>query len=172
MNATHPFDVDQVDAFMAGPKQLDGQIPGWTLSSRPGELEARWNIIDPLGVRSHLRFRLNLTEPALPSVSVIFRRNAVTRLDIEVPTVCHSNPLWAGAIGLPPTVCGSHCHIWRDNRHHILTTGVWELPARRAVEPGLRRVPQMLPWIVELIGLDPLTPEQRDFDLPPKDRLL
>jgi hypothetical protein len=167
----HAFDVQQVDDFLAGDKSLEAAIPLWQKSARPGELEAIWNILDPLGVRSHLRFRISETEPTLPSVSLIFRRNPIMRLDIEGPSICHSNPPWAATLKLPPEVCGSHFHSWEDNRNHILNTGLWELPARRAVEPRLRRVPQMLPWIAAQVGID-LTHDQRSFDLPPREQLL
>lgn len=166
----HNFDVQQVDEFLAGDKWLEAP-PTWQQSSRAGELEAIWNIGDSLGVRAHLRFRVSQSEPALPSLSLIFRRNPVMRLDIEAPTTCHSNPPWAAQLGLPGIVCGSHFHSWDDNRDHILNTGLWVLPARRPVEPGLRRVPQMLPWIADRIGIE-LSHDDRDFDLPPKEQLL
>lgn len=171
MTVAHEFDVSQVDDFLAGEKVLVDEIPLWLASSRPGELHAIWNIEDALGVRAHLRFRISQTEPAIPSVSLIFRRNAVARLDVEAPTVSHPNPPWAAQLGLPAEVSGSHFHSWEDNRDHILNTGLWELPARRPVEPGLRRVPQMLPWIADTLSIT-ITPEQRAFDLPPKEQLL
>ena len=171
MSTAHAFDISQVDDFLASEKALEDAMPIWQSSSRPGELHAIWNISDPLGVRAHLRFRISETEPTLPSVSLIFRRNAVARLDIEDPTVSHSNPPWAAQLGLPAEVSGSHFHSWEDNRDHILNTGLWELPARRPVEAALRRVPQMLPWIADRLGIT-ITHEQRAFDLPPKEQLL
>jgi hypothetical protein len=171
VSTAHEFDVSQVDDFLGSEKVLEDAMPPWQASSRPGELQAIWNIEDTLGVRAHLRFRIYETEPTLPSVSLIFRRNAVARLDIEASTVSHPNPPWAEQLGLPAEVYGSHFHSWDDNRDHILRTGLWELPARRAVEPALRRVPQMLPWIADRLGII-ITPEQRAFDLPPKEQLL
>jgi hypothetical protein len=172
MSEQHERDVAEVDEFLAGPKRLVEDFVDWTESSRPGELMATWNIEDPLGIRSHLRFRLNPLDPSTPSVSVVFRRNAVIRLDIDDPGIAHPNPLWASGLGLPPLVHGSHCHDWALNRDYVLRSRKWELPARAPIGPALRRVPQMLPWIADHIGLDPLTQEQRQFDIPPRGTLI
>jgi hypothetical protein len=80
------------------------------------------------------------------------------------------NPPWATSLGLPAFLHGSHSHEWQYNRAHIGRTGIWELPARKPVEPGLRRVKQMLPWIADHTGVT-LEAEQRAFDSPPKTTL-
>ena len=171
MAAISDSDLAEVDRFLESKKRLADAIPVWGPSPRPGEMQAVWSIIDDLGVvRANLRFRLSVTSREQPSVSVIFRGNSVTRLDIVPIKVCEDNPPWAARIGLPAKVCGSHCHTWRDNRWHIERSGIWEMPCRRPVESALRRIPQMLPWIAEAAGVE-LSPEQRLFDIPPKTEL-
>ncbi|WP_375206738.1 hypothetical protein [Hyphococcus sp.] len=130
--------------------------------------EARWIIEEQDGAtRAHLRFRTCRYQKAFPSISLIFRNNPIWRVDIQAGDVCHPNPVWAGALGLPPLVCGTHCHTWEDNRDHVARSTVWDLPARRALPEQMRRLPQVLPFMAENLNIE-LTPDQRSFDTPYK----
>jgi hypothetical protein len=107
------MDIDEVDAFLEEAKGLQGVFGEWRPSSRPGELEHIWLIEDALHiVRAQLRFRVSRISKAYPSVSLVFRNSPVWRIDLVPADVCHLNPLGSDRLGLPPRVCGSHCHSW------------------------------------------------------------
>jgi hypothetical protein len=170
--ASRAFDVKAVDAFLDEKgKLLQGAPPTW-IPGRDGiELMAIWNIEDSLGiVRAHLRFRVDPQSRSYPSVSLIFRNNQVWRIDLAELTLCKPNPVWARSVGAPSTVCGSHSHGWPDNREHILSQEMWELPCRQPIAPQIRRLPHAVPWLAERINLT-LSPDQRDFDVPPQASL-
>ena len=165
-------DVAAADAFWAdASKTLAGAPPEFGISkfNRDGqyEREAIWPIADSLGIvgTGQLRF---VVRPGLhlgPSISVIFNRQALARLDFVPPNECEPNPLWAGSQGLPPEVCGPHFHDWQHNRLHVLKHDRWELPCREALPPQVRRFEQALPWLAARLNLV-LTAEQRSFDVP------
>ena len=125
-------DVAAVDAFLAdGPKSLAGPPPefGVGLFHRQGvyEWRANWPIADSLGVvgPASLRFVIRPGLALGPSISLIFNRQAVARLNFVPTQECESNPLWAAMLGLPARVCGPHFHSWEHNRAHVLTVKEW-----------------------------------------------
>jgi hypothetical protein len=163
--------VEAVDAFWADIKQLAGPPPEFGASkfNREGqyEREAIWPIADSVGIvtTGQLRF---VVRPGLqlgPSISVIFNRQAIARLDFVPPDECESNPLWASQSGLPSRVCGPHFHSWEHNRHHVLVQERWELQCREALPIQVRRFEQAFPWLADKMNLV-LTPDQRQFDVP------
>jgi hypothetical protein len=165
-------DVAAVDAFLAdSPKQLSGPPPefGAAAFHRRGDYEwnAVWPIADSLGVvtTGQLRFAVRPGLLLGPSISVIFDRQAVARLDIVPAQECETNPLWAATVGLPPRVCGPHFHSWEHNRDHVLATEEWELPCREPLPPQVRKFDQAFPWLAVRINLV-LTPDQRRFEPP------
>lgn len=167
MPAISDIELHAVDTFLAAPKRLEGGPPEWRQNERPDDMTANWNVVDDMDVVSaQLRFRLSRLAREYPSVSLIFRGNCIWRLDLCRPTQMKFNPPWATKLGLPPSFLGSHCHTWADNRDHVAMSGVWNLAARRPVEPALRRVEQMLPWFAGQVGIQ-LEAEQRRFDAPP-----
>lgn len=164
-------DLKEVDEFLAELKTLGDPIPLWTPSTRPGELDATWPVIDRAGLgRATLRFRCLSVDRTRPSVSVIFRDRPIWRVDIVDPRDCKPNPLAAAHLGLPATVCGSHSHGWSDNREIVARSGFGRLPVRRPLGARMRRLPQALRWLAQAANLR-LTPEQADFDVPPQSAL-
>lgn len=164
------MDIDEIDAFLAEVKRLQGPPPEWVEGSR-GELSASWNIEDSVGiVRSHLRFRCSRQYRQFPSLSLIYRGNPVCRLDLVQPTECKWNPPGAAAMGLPPRVCGSHLHGWPDNREYVRSAGLGHMPYRRPLTAQVRRLPQAILWLAEQINLT-VGPDQRGFDVPPQASL-
>jgi hypothetical protein len=165
-------DVAAADAFWANiPKRLSGSPPEFGVSTfnRDGqyEREATWPIADSSGIVATAQLRF-VVRPGLqlgPSVSVIFNRQAIARLDFVPLTECESNPLWAATVGLPPRICGPHFHSWEHNRRHVLEHERWELPCREALPVQIRRFEQAFPWLADRMNLA-LTPEQRQFDVP------
>lgn len=165
-------DVAAVDNFwLDTPKTLSGPPPEFGVSTfyRDGAYnrEAVWPIADSLGIVTAAQLRF-VVRPGLqlgPSMSVIFNRQAIARLDFVPAQECEPNPLWAARLGLPPTVCGPHFHSWAHNREHVWTHEKWELPCREPLAPQIRRFEQAFPWLADQMNLV-LTPEQRSFDIP------
>jgi hypothetical protein len=161
------MDVDEIDAFLAEAKALQGPFPGWRPGVRPGEYESIWPIEDSLGiVRAQLRFRFSRTARTYPSVSLVYRDSPIWRNDIVPADSCKYNPLRADRRGLPAIVCGPHCHSWPDNREYVRINGPGTLPFRRALPVNLRKVEQIVHWLADQINLK-IEPEQRGFDVPP-----
>lgn len=170
-SAARNRDVEQIDAFMAEPKRLLPKPPEWTASSYPREAQAIWRIEDAAGVESaQLRFRCHTSRRGFPSVSLIFRKLLVERVDLVPQDECKFNPHWAARFGVPATVCGSHGHHWPDNREHLLTDAPWGLPCRRPLPASVRRLPQVLPWLADKAALN-LPDDWREFDVPPQTDL-
>ena len=160
----------EIVEFLAEDKRLDG-IPIWRASPRPRELSAVWNIQDSLGIfRAKLRFRCPRAARAWPSISLIFRNNAIWRIDLVAAEAWKPNPPDAVSLGLPPEVRGSHSHTWHDNRRYLLSQDLWSLPYRRPLPAQIRRLPQAVASLGREIKLF-LEPEQRRFDVPPQTDL-
>jgi hypothetical protein len=160
-----------VDAFLAEKKTLSGPAPEFGVSAfhREGqyEREAIWPIADSLGIvtTGQLRFAVRPGLKLGPSISVIFNRQAIARLDFVPPDECELNPLWADQLGLPSRVCGPHFHSLEHNRSHVLKHERWELQCREPLPAQVRRFEQAFPWLADKVNLA-LTPEQRTFDVP------
>lgn len=175
MGSVRNRDVAAVDAFLAESKALKSEIPEWKKSSRRGDVECIWHIIDSAGTeRAHLRFRCPIDNRAFPTVLLIFRNYQICRVDCVPDDECKYNPPWAYSVGAPPTVCGNHEHAWQDNRVYLLGIGQqeppWTTPCRRPLPAAIRRIPQILPWFTEKIGLS-MPSCWREFDLPPQTEL-
>lgn len=142
----------EIDEFLAEDKRLDG-IPIWRASPRPRELSAVWNIQDSLGIfRAKLRFRCPRAARAWPSISLIFRNNAIWRIDLVAAEAWKPNP--------PDAV----------SRRYLLSQDLWSLPYRRPLPAQIRRLPQAVASLGREIKLF-LEPEQRRFDVPPQTDL-
>ena len=143
----------------------------WRDSVWPGEKDAVWHIIDSLDiVRATLRFRCPRLARAWPSVSLVFRGNAIWRIDLVASDTWKPNPAGAAALDLPPKVRGSHSHTWPDNRAHLLRQDQWGLPYRRPLPVAVRRLPQAIATLAADVNLI-LEPDQRGFDVPPQTDL-
>jgi hypothetical protein len=157
------------------PKSLFGAPPEFGLSPRSTrgvyERTAIWPIANSAGVvtSGQVRFVVRPGSDLGPSMSVIFNREPIARLDFVPAQECESNPLWAASIGLAARVCGPHFHSWEHNRTHVLMTEDWELPCREPLPGQVRRFEQALAWLADRINLV-LTPEQRRFE-PPRELL-
>jgi hypothetical protein len=165
-----PAELGAVDAFLASPKQLFGSPPDFGASpfvkNGRAELTAVWPLMDDSHVvgAGQLRIVSRPGDDELLSLTVIFARQCVYRVDFVPPAMCESNPPWAAELGLPPMVCGPHVHAWEHNRAHVAVAG-WELPAREPLPPQIRRFDQVFPWLTQRINVA-LTAEQRQFEIP------
>ena len=164
-------DVEEVDRFIAVSKRLFGSPPefGPKMNSRDGaHWEAVWPVSDELGVLADgafVRVRASPSSDKPFSLVLIFRDSCVFRLDFVSESICHVNPFWASSRGLPPRVCGPHCHTWAANREHVLSSGFWEMPCREPLAPQIRKFDQAFAWFAQQGNLI-LSPDQRAFDLP------
>lgn len=159
-------ELDDVEAFLAEPKSLNGPQPTWVKSTYTGELQATWGILNDLGIRAGaLRFTC-FEDRSEPSVSVTFRDRLVWRVDVVDRTICKPNPIGAYGLGLPATICGSHHHSWPDNRAYVERLGFGRLPYRRELPARVRRLSQAVLELADAIKLT-LDGEQRGFDVPP-----
>jgi len=164
-------DIRAVEGFLAGRKALSAPTPEWVPSSRRGEMQAIWSIVEEDGTeRAHLRFRCPISNRQFPSVSLIFRDNPVWRVDVVDVGECKYNPVWGERLGLSARVCGPHEHGWPDNRDYLARNPQWHLPARRPLAANLRRLPQIVPWLAQATRID-LAADQHDFDVPPQGAL-
>jgi hypothetical protein len=163
-------DVDVVDEFLSDEKTLAGPAPEFgpkkTKSSSP-IWEAVWPIANSVGVveSGQLRVCYSPASDKLFSICLIFRGQCIFRVDFVAATICHGNPQWGAALGLPPTVCGPHFHPWNPNREEVLRQQDWGLPFRLPLPTRIHRFDQALPWMASEVKLL-LTPEQREFGLP------
>lgn len=127
--------VEEVDAFIAGYKTLDGFLPEWN-QNHGWNWSTRWGVLDALQVQqAELVFTINaaLTHP---SITAVFRKQPIYRVDIVPHSECKWNDYAGLAAGLPPRVCGPHAHPWPENRQFVVENGFGQLPLRKPVEIG------------------------------------
>lgn len=127
----------EVDAFIAGYKTLQGFLSPWE-QHHGWDWTARWGVVNLNGVQEgELVFTINplLTKP---SITLLFKRKPIHRVDIVPDNECKENPYGARNVsGLQAKVCGPHTHSWLDNRQYIADNGFGDLPFRRVLPPSL-----------------------------------
>lgn len=162
--------LSEIDRYLADKnKELDGHQPEWAHAAGYGEFQLAWPIIErSTGItRSQLRFRIPEGSYHFPSISLIYRSELISRLDRKPPEDCEPNPPYAGNLGLPARVCGTHLHKWSDNRQHVANSGRWELPVRRPISDHMTRLDQMFFWFCDHIGVR-IQQDNRHLFLPEK----
>lgn len=125
--------IEEIDAFIAGYKTLAGYLPDWS-QQHGWDWESRWGILDVNEVQqAELVFTINaaLTRP---SISAIFRKKLIYRVDIVPLDEIKPNDFGALAVGLPAQVQGPHTHPWAEHRDFIRANGFGELPFRKPVD--------------------------------------
>lgn len=148
--------LERVDKFLQNEaKVLEGYQPHWKHVPGYGDYQLAWPIHeeDSGRTRASLRFRVSDQDLRYPSISLIFSGSPIMRLDKVATDVCKPNPPWAARIGLPPEVCGTHAHMWHDNRGHVASSGQWQQPARRPVKEELLDLDAMFFWFCERINV-------------------
>lgn len=165
-------EVQAADAFLAQAKTLDGAPPIWGNGHWGGEHAASWIILDSDGApAASLRFTAKKVDPAIASLSLIWRSRPLWRVDLESAGASHSNPPDAWTLGLPAVVGAVHAHPWSANRAHLLAQDQqWDLPYRCDTPLAIRRMGQAFLWLADEIRLT-IGPEQRGFDGPTKAEL-
>jgi hypothetical protein len=166
---------EEIDQYLERPKRLFDKEPIWGPSSRTNHLDARWSIEEEGGIiRSMLVFRHCRISTNEPSVSLIYEKKLVCRVDVKSDDEMDANPMQAQGMGLPAMVYGSHIHRWQHNKKYIiecLTGDAWEVPIKEEISNSAKAVGHILPLICDECNIE-FTPEQRDFSAPPKSELI
>ena len=166
--------IREIDIFIAALKSLYGPHPIWRPNGRQDQLDARWPIQEGGGLdRSHLAFRYNRVSTNEPSVSLIYERRKICRVDIKPDDEMDGNPPQAREFGLPAQVFGSHIHRWEHNKKYVLESlppDEWEIPIKEAISPSTQALGHLLAFICDACGIS-FTPEQRDLNPPSREDL-
>jgi len=113
--------LEEVDSFVAEFKTLDGFLPAWR-QDRGANWTARWGLLNAHGAsEGELAFVINgrLTKP---SISVLFRRKLIYRVDIVPHSVCLS--IGTESSGLLGTYHKSKPMKFRSSSGAIRATGL------------------------------------------------
>ena len=126
--------LDEVDAFIAGYKTLDGFLPAEWRQLRGWDWENRWGVLDVQGRQlGELVFSINASLTS-PTISAIYRKKLIYRVDIVPMDEEKHNDYGAKALGLPAIVRGPHTHPWPENRKFVELNGFGEIPYRKPVD--------------------------------------
>lgn len=164
----------EIDEFLRASKRLSGPHPVWRPNGRPDQLDARWAIEEAGGVsRAHLAFRYNRVSTNQPSVSLIYDRKKVCRVDVKAPDEYDGNPPQARKFGLPAKVYGTHIHRWEHNREYVLEClppDEWDIPIKEEISQSTQMLGHILALICDQCGIE-FSPEQRDLNPPSREDL-
>lgn len=161
--------IEEVDAFIAGFKTLDGFLGEWD-QHHGWDWNARWGILDVHGrSQAELVFTINaaLTHP---SICAIYRRRLIYRVDIVPENETKPNEYGALALGLPSVVKGPHTHPWPEHRQFIRENGFGELPFRKPVDIVDRQFIRALETAAADLNIH-VEPRQRECE-PPRQAAL
>lgn len=162
-------EVDEVEAFLADYKTLEGFPPEWT-QQHGRDWQVRWGIAD----KNHIQVgELCLSVSATlqrPSIAAMFQRKLIYRLDIVPEDECKPNAFSAYGLGLPAKVCGPHTHPWPENREYVRLNGFGVLPHRKPIEGTAVTLEHALAITAQDLGIT-VTGEQRECPLPPQGSL-
>ncbi len=163
--------IEEVDQFVREFKTLAGFMPAEWIQHHGWSWSVRWGVLDALQVQqAELVFEIN---PALtkPSITMIFRKQPIYRVDIVPMSECKWNDWGALELGLPARVCGSHTHGWNDNRLFIASNGFGELPFRRPVDVADTKFIRALEIVAKDLNIH-VDPAQRVGCEPPRQAAL
>lgn len=164
----------EIDVFLKAKKSLSGPQPVWRPNGRPDQLDAKWPIEEEGGVyRAHLAFRYNRVSTNQPSVSLVYERKKVCRVDVKPTDEYDGNPPQARRFGLPAKVFGTHIHRWEHNREYVLEClppDEWDIPIKEEISQTTQMLGHILALICTNCDID-FTPEQRDLNPPSREDL-
>lgn len=164
----------EIDAFLSTPKFLKGPQPTWRPNGRQDQLDARWPVEETGGIsRAHLAFRYNRVSTNEPSVSLIYQRRKVCRVDVKPTEEWDGNPPQAMKLGLPGQVFGPHIHRWEHNREYVLEhlpPDEWEIPIKEPISHSTQMLGHILAFICDECQIQ-FTSEQRDLVPPSREDL-
>ncbi len=164
----------EIDVFLSVPKFLRGPQPIWRANGRQDQLDAKWVIEEEGGIsRAHLAFRYNRVSTNKPSVSLIYERKKVCRVDVKPAQEWDGNPPQARKLGLPANVFGPHIHRWEHNRQYVLESlppDEWDIPIKEPISQSTQTLRHILAFICDTCQIQ-CTPEQRDLKPPSQEDL-
>jgi hypothetical protein len=157
-------EVAEVDAFLAEYKTLTGFPPEWT-QQFGRDWQVRWGIENSIGVQVG-ELCLGLNEKfERPSVSALYQRRLIYRLDVVPAEECKPNDFGARAYDLPPWVCGPHTHPWPENKEYVRLKGFGTLPFRKPIEGTAVTIDHAIAIAASDLGID-VRGDQRECPLP------
>lgn len=166
---------DEIDRFLISPKRLMGAQPIWRQNGTSDRLDGSWLIEEDEGIsRAYLAFRLNRISTDEPSVSLIFKKKPVCRVDIKSIDDSDGNPIQAQKFGLPGQVYGPHIHRWDYNRGYVidaLPPDEWQIPIKEEISRSTQTLGHTLAIICSQCEIE-FSPEQRHVTLPARKRLI
>ena len=164
----------EIDDFLTCDKWLVGSHPIWRENGRADQLDAKWVIEETGNVsNAHLAFRYNRVSTEQPSVSLIYKRKKVCRVDVKPQDESDGNPMQAAKFDLPPRVFGTHVHLWKYNREYVLDClppNEWEIPIKSEISQSAQQLGHILALICSECNIQ-FTPEQRDLNPPSREDL-
>jgi len=128
-------EVDEVEAWIGAYKTFDHYFPEWVESKGRCDWQTSWPIVDMHGVASAIAyFEANASFSEI-SISIVFRRAPVYRLDKINESEPEGNSLDAQkyAPHVPAQFFGSHVHGWEDNREWVRAKGAGEVPFKHPI---------------------------------------
>lgn len=156
--------VEEVDAFISGYKTLDGLLPMWS-QQHGWDWESRWGILD-VQHRQQAELVFSINSPLTkPTISAIYRRKLIYRVDIVPKTEEKTNDYGAMALGLPAVVRGPHTHPWKEHREFVRLNGYGELPYRKPVDIVDVQFIRALEVVSQDLNIH-VEPRQRDCEPP------
>lgn len=165
---------DEVDDFITSPKCLCGPPPLWEKESRPDEVGIRWPVVAEDGDedKAELAFLYRTESPEDKSVTLVYRKLPVCRIDLKPRDHRHINADRAESMGLPGTIFGSHAHLWLYNREHVLRLPLaeWKIPVKVEISPNARSYVQILHCICDRCHIT-RTPDQLGIAPPTEEEL-
>lgn len=164
-------EVTDVEDWITSYKTFDHYFPGWVESKGRCDWQASWPIVDLDGIASAVAYFEADASFTDISISVVFRRAPIYRLDKIAETEPEGNPLTARqyAPHVPADFFGSHVHGWQDNREWVRAKGLAELPFKHPINS-----PPSLELMFDLVATEmniTVTPSQRGITLPPQSGL-
>ena len=163
--------AELVDALLAVDKSLLGNA-GWAEGQRPGQRRMDWPVmVEGQTADCKVAAESYPEHDALKfSVSLVYSRHPVWRLDFEPDHTAHFNPpARAGMLG-GSVVRGQHYHAWADNRYTATHGSLSkQLPCARPLPSTVQRWENAFRWFLGEVNIaqPPVVPE-----LPKRTRLL
>lgn len=163
-SSMHDAECDEIDAFIASYKTLDGIMPDWA-DHRGRDFQVRWGIRDANDIEYSELCITSDRRAEYISFTAIYRQKMFYRMDLVPPLEQHHNPFGAAALGLPNFVMGAHVHGWSESREYVRINGFGTLPYRRQIPGVVETIADGLAWVAEDLNIT-ATPEQRVCHLP------
>jgi hypothetical protein len=162
----HDAECDEVDAYIASYKTLDGLMPDWR-DHHGRDFQVRWGIRDAADIEQSELCITSDRKAEHISFVALYRQKMIYRLDLVPTDERHDNPFGAAALKLPNFVTGPHVHGWVECREYVRLNGFGSLPYRGQIAGLVETITDGLAWVAQDLNIH-ASPEQRVCHLPDK----